>query len=46
VEAEENAGLVDAFLADHPELCLTATRDALPFRDKTDGSFAARIERR
>jgi len=29
--------------ADHPSLTLQATRDALPFRDRTDGAFAARI---
>jgi 16S rRNA (cytosine967-C5)-methyltransferase len=44
IEAEENLGQVEKFLADHPELKLTATRDALPFRDHTDGAFAARIE--
>lgn len=46
IEHEENLGLVEAFLADHPELELRATRDALPFRDATDGAFAARIERK
>ena len=45
IEAEENLGQVEAFLADHPELELKATREALPFRDHTDGAFAARIER-
>jgi 16S rRNA (cytosine967-C5)-methyltransferase len=44
IERDENLGLVEAFLADHPELELRATRDALPFRDHTDGAFAARIE--
>ncbi len=46
IEAEENLGLVESFLADHPELRLVETRGALPFRDGTDGAFAARIERR
>lgn len=46
IEHAENLGLVEAFLADHPELELRATRDALPFRDATDGAFAARIERK
>ncbi len=46
IEAEENLGQIEAFLADHPELELQATRDALPFRDGTDGAFAARIERK
>jgi 16S rRNA (cytosine967-C5)-methyltransferase len=44
IERDENLGLVEAFLADHPELELRVTRDALPFRDHTDGAFAARIE--
>ncbi len=46
IEHAENLGVVEAFLAAHPELMLTATRDALPFRDQTDGAFAARIERK
>lgn len=45
IEKEENLGQVEAFLADHPELRLNGTREALPFRDQTDGAFAARIER-
>jgi 16S rRNA (cytosine967-C5)-methyltransferase len=36
---------VAAFLTDHPELKLVSTREALPFKDGTDGAFAARIER-
>jgi 16S rRNA (cytosine967-C5)-methyltransferase len=43
IEAEENLGQVEAFLAAHPELELQGTREALPFRDGTDGAFAARI---
>lgn len=46
IEHTENLGLVEAFLADHPDFELIATRDALPFRDQTDGAFAARIERK
>lgn len=46
IEREENLGVVEAFLADHPELQLVSTREALPFRDHTDGAFAARIERK
>jgi 16S rRNA (cytosine967-C5)-methyltransferase len=45
IEREENLGLVETFLADHPELKLVSTREALPFKDGTDGAFAARIER-
>jgi len=41
LEPEENRGQIDAFLADHPELELQAIREALPFRDGTDGAFAA-----
>jgi 16S rRNA (cytosine967-C5)-methyltransferase len=41
IEAEENMRQVETFLADHPELELVETRDALPFRDQTDGAFAA-----
>ena len=44
LEAEENLGLAEAFLAEHPQLRLHSTRQALPFRDHTDGAFAARIE--
>ena len=46
LEPEENLGLVEAFLADHPQFQLHSTRQALPFRDHTDGAFAARIDRR
>lgn len=43
IERSENQGQVDAFLSDHPELELVEVRDALPFRDQTDGAFAALI---
>ena len=46
IEHAENLRLIEAFLADHPEFELIASRDALPFRDHTDGAFAARIERK
>ena len=46
IEHTENLGLVEAFLTDHPEFQLCGTREALPFRDATDGAFAARIERK
>ncbi|MEI8038569.1 MAG: 16S rRNA (cytosine(967)-C(5))-methyltransferase RsmB [Verrucomicrobiota bacterium] len=46
LEPEENLGQVEAFLAGHPQFHLHSTRQALPFRDHTDGAFAARIERR
>jgi 16S rRNA (cytosine967-C5)-methyltransferase len=43
IEAEENLGQVEAFLTAHPDCRLEATREAQPFRDGTDGAFAARI---
>ncbi|WAC21348.1 methyltransferase domain-containing protein [Luteolibacter sp. SL250] len=46
IERAENAAQVEAFLAAHPELELVETRDALPFRDGTDGAFAALIRRK
>lgn len=45
IEHEENLGQVEAFLAGHPDFKLHSTREALPFRDQTDGAFAARIQR-
>ena len=41
IEADENENLITALLADHPELELDGTRQALPHRDDTDGAFAA-----
>lgn len=41
IEPEENDQLIAAVLAAHPHLKLEATRGALPFRDGTDGAFAA-----
>ena len=41
LEHAENLGQIEAFLAAHPALKLHSTRDALPFRDHTDGAFAA-----
>ena len=46
LEHEENLGLLEPWLEDHPELEMSAKREALPFRDTTDGAFAARIQRR
>jgi 16S rRNA (cytosine967-C5)-methyltransferase len=43
IEAAENTELIQSFLADHPQLSLISTREALPFRDGTDGAFAALI---
>lgn len=46
IEKAENQAQVDSFLADHPELELVETRDALPHRDGTDGAFAALIRKK
>lgn len=44
IESTENEDLISAFLANHPELTLHSTASALPFRDGTDGAYAARIQ--
>jgi len=44
LEHEENRDQVTAFLTSNPQLKLHSIREALPFRDQTDGAFAARIE--
>lgn len=46
IEAEENGELVAAFLAEYPGMELLGTRDALPFRDGTDGAYAALMQKR
>jgi len=46
IEHDENLGLVESFIADHPDWEIRETREALPFRDQTDGAFSARIERK
>jgi 16S rRNA (cytosine967-C5)-methyltransferase len=43
IEREENQEQVEAFLTDHPQCAADGTREALPFRDHSDGAFAARI---
>ena len=43
LEHSENLGQIEAFVAAHPGLTLHSTRDALPFRDHSDGAFAARL---
>jgi 16S rRNA (cytosine967-C5)-methyltransferase len=45
IDEEENGGVVKAFLADHPEWKLVDERVVLPFRDGTDGAYAARLEK-
>lgn len=46
IERDENLGVVETLLAEQPEWELRAVRDALPFRDHTDGAFAALIGRK
>jgi len=46
LEAEENDQLVDAVLADHPELECTERRRSTPQDDGIDGAFAARLVKR
>lgn len=46
IEHEENMGQIEAFLTDHPDMYLHSSRVVLPFRDHSDGAFAARIEKR
>ena len=43
IEPEENHDLLIPFLEKHPEWTLDAEQQALPFRDETDGAYAARI---
>ena len=46
LEPEENAGVVEAIQREFPGLELEATRSMLPFRDGTDGAFAALFKKR
>lgn len=43
IEPAENEDLVDAFLRDHPGCTLAGSCNSLPFRDGTDGAYAAMI---
>ena len=43
LEPEENGDQVAAFLKRHPDFTLRETAERLPFRDKTDGAFAAAL---
>jgi 16S rRNA (cytosine967-C5)-methyltransferase len=46
LEPEENAGVVEAFLKDHPAFTLDESGDVLPMRDGFDGAYAARLVKR
>ena len=41
IDAEENTELIHSFLAKHPELELTQEEQIYPFKDQTDGAYAA-----
>lgn len=43
LESDENHDLVSAFVQAHPEWKLDAEHQAIPFRDNSDGAYAARI---
>jgi len=45
LEPEENAGVVEAFLREHPAFRLDEAGDVLPMRDGFDGAYAARLVR-
>ena len=45
LEREENEGVVDAALATFSFLRLSEQRSVLPFRDQSDGAFAAKLKR-
>lgn len=43
LEPEENADVVQEFLAAHPRFKLESERDLLPFRDGVDGAYVAKL---
>ena len=43
IDREENEGVVDALLLQHRSLKLVETRSTLPWKDRVDGSFAAKL---
>jgi 16S rRNA (cytosine967-C5)-methyltransferase len=45
LEPEENGGLVQAFVAAHPNFKLERERMLLPFRDGVDGAYVTRLVR-
>jgi len=46
LEPEENRGMVEAFLAEHPEFELEQERELFPPEANADGAYAARLRRR
>ena len=45
LEEEENEQVIEAFLREKRDFCLTKSEKRLPFRDSIDGAFVARFER-
>ena len=45
LEPEENTGVIQQFLAAHPDWKLTAERQLLPWVDNVDGAYVARLVR-
>lgn len=45
LEPEENATMIQTFLASHPNFKLEGERTLLPFRDAVDGAYTARLTR-
>jgi 16S rRNA (cytosine967-C5)-methyltransferase len=45
ISRAESAGVLDGFLAQHPDFTLERRRQLLPHRDGTDGFFIARLRR-
>ena len=45
LEPEENAGVIEEFLATHQGLRLEVTRELVPFTDGVDGAYVARLRK-
>jgi 16S rRNA (cytosine967-C5)-methyltransferase len=45
LEPEENAGVIQAFMAARQNFKLESTRQLSPFADQVDGAFVARLEK-
>jgi len=45
LEPEENAGVVEQFLKEHPAFALQEQRELIPFNDGLDGAYVARLTR-
>jgi len=46
LEPEENGEVVRDFLLEHGDFKLDRSRELLPFADKADGAYVARLARR